>query len=382
MTHPAGASFPLAGQCDSRFAAVRDAFATNFEVDGDVGASVAVVLDGKLVVDLWGGHIDKERTQPWGRDTIVVQMSVAKGFNAIVMQKLFDLGLLEIDAPVARCWPEFAGDGKDAITLRDVLTHRSGLEVVDDPMWPGAVYDWNAFVGALEKQAPSHPPGTFPAYHAITLGFLTGELVRRVTGKSYGRVLRELVTGPLGLDYQVGLSRPDLTRCARFIPGQPFADPDYLPPQQTPLASKTRTQFDPANDDDSNSAQYRMSEIPSANGHGNARSVAGFYGSLALDDGKVVSQEALQRITEVQWSGPDAILTHNIHMGLGVRLNSPDVYMGPNAAAWGHSGAGGSLGFVDPEARLGFSYAMNVARPTRNNGPRTRRLIEALYSCL
>jgi CubicO group peptidase (beta-lactamase class C family) len=312
----------------------------------------------------------------------VVQMSVAKGFNAIVMQKLFDLGLLEIDAPVARYWPEFAANGKDAITLRDVLTHRSGLEVVDDPMWPGAVYDWNAFVGALEKQAPSHPAGTFPAYHAITLGFLTGELVRRVTGKSYGRVLRELVTGPLGLDYQVGLSRPDLARCARFIPGQPFTDPDYLPPQQTPLASRTRTQFDPANDDDSNSTQYRMSEIPSANGHGNARSVAGFYGALALDDGKVVSHEALQRIIEIQWSGADAILNHNIHMGLGVRLNSPDVYMGPNATAWGHSGAGGSLGFVDPAARLGFSYAMNVARPTRNNGPRARRLIDALYRCL
>ncbi|MEW9617229.1 serine hydrolase domain-containing protein [Shinella sp. S4-D37] len=372
----------IEGHCDAAFLAVRDAFAANFEVDREIGASCSVVIDGRTIVDIWGGYTDDSRTTPWSQDTIVNLMSVAKGFDSIVMQKLFDRGLLEIDAPVAKYWPEFAQAGKSGVTVRHVLSHTSGLEVVREPMWPGAIYDWNAFVGALERQAPSHEPGTFRAYHPMTVGHLTGELVRRVTGKSYGRILRETIGAPFGIDFQVGLSRPELARCARFTPGPGYDDPQYAPSPLNDLLVASRAQFDAERDDAFNSEQYRMSEIPSANGHGNGRSIAKFYGKLALNDEAIVTKEALQRICEVQWEGVEAVLSHDIRMGLGVRRNCVDVYMGPNETAWGHSGAGGSLGYVDPEAKLGFGYAMNLMRPTRNNGPRPRRLIDALYSCL
>jgi CubicO group peptidase (beta-lactamase class C family) len=366
---------PIDGTCDPAFRALKSAFIENFEVDQDIGASCCVVLEGRLVVDLWGGHKTADRVAPWARDTIVTMMSVAKGFNAIVIQMLVDRGLIDCNAPVAKYWPEFAQANKEEILVRHLLDHRAGLEVIDDPLWPGAVYNWNVFVDAIERQSPSHEPGTFPAYHPVSVGFTTGELVRRLTGKSYARILREFITGPLGIDFQVGLPQPDLQRCARFTKGPVYTDAGNQPSPLSPLLRKAMAQFDPQRDDDFNSEQFRFAEIPSINGHGNARSVASFFGMLALDDGSLISSEALARVSEIQWSGIDATLGHNIHMGLGVRRNCPDAYMGPNAAAWGHPGAGGSIGFCDPDAKIGFSYGMNLMRPTRNVGPRARRLV-------
>ena len=372
----------LQGHCDPAFAAVGEAFADNFRRGEEVGASCAVVIDGRLVVDLWGGDTDRSGGRPWQRDTIVNMMSVAKGVLALVAHMLVDAGKIDLDAPVARYWPEFAGGGKDRLPVRYLLDHRAGLEVLTEPLWPGAAYDWNAMVGALERQVPLQEPGTRPAYHTLTMSYLVGEVVRRVTGKSYGRVLRDMVTGPLDLDYRIGLSRPDLDRCARFIRWAGYSERGSGHDEPSDLLIRAWAQLDPARDDDLNSEQFRMAEIPGANGHGNARAIARLYGEIACDGGRLISRQALRRATEMQWEATEPVLSHNYRMGLGFTLNSVDAYMGPNPNAFGHVGAGGSTGLCDPDARIGFSYGMNLMRANRDNGPRARRLLDALYSCL
>lgn len=370
------------GTCDPRFGVVRDAFAANFLRGEELGASVAVVIDGALVVDLWGGQTDPSHALPWQQDTIVNMMSVAKGVAAVVVHMAAARGLLDLDAPVARYWPEFAAAGKHSVLVRHILDHTAGLEVLDDPLWPGAAYDWNAMIDALERQAPLHAPGSFPAYHTVTMSFLVGELIRRVTGKSYGRVLREWVTGPLGLDYHVGLSRPHHSRCARFVKWAGYNEAGKGDDGPSPLLVRAWAQFDPAADDDWNSAQFRLAEIPGVNGHGNARAVATLYGRLAQRGGGLLPGENLARATGLQWFAVEPVLAHHYRMGMGFTLNSPDAFMGPNPDAFGHVGAGGSTGLCDPAAGIGFAYAMNLMRPNRDNGPRARRLLEALYDCL
>ncbi len=370
------------GHCDQRFASVREVFADNFARGEEVGASCCVVLGSVKVVDLWGGVTAPGASAPWERDTIVNMMSVAKGVSALVVHIAADRGLLDLDSPVARYWPEFTGGGKEAVLVAHVLDHTAGLEVLDDPLWPGAAYDWNAMTGALERQAVRSLPGTTPGYHTVTMSFLIGELIRRVTGKSYGRVLQDWVCGPLGLDYHVGLSLPHHARCARFVKWAGYNQSGHGSDGPPPLLVQAWAQFDPERDDDWNSEQFRLAEIPGVNGHGNARSIATLYGVLSQGGGQLVSADALRRATALRWFALEPVLTHHYRMGLGFTLNSPDAYMGPSQAAFGHVGAGGSTGYADPEAGYGFAYAMNLMRTNRDNGPRARRLIEALHSCL
>lgn len=370
------------GTCDPAFAPVRDAFADNFRRGEEVGASCALAVEGRLVVDLWGGTVDRDGSVAWGEDTIVNMMSVAKGVAALVVHMLADRKVVDLDAPVIRYWPEFSQADKGGILVRHLLDHRAGLEVLDEPLWSGAVYDWNAMIGAIERQQPLHEPGTFPAYHTVAMSFLVGELVRRVTGKSYGRVLRDLVTGPLDLDYHVGLSRPHHARCARFLKWSGYNEAGKGADGPSPLLVKAWAQFDPERDDDYNSEQFRLAEIPGVNGHGNARAVARLYGALAQNGGGLISSSALAQATELQWAATEPVLAHNYRMGVGFTLNSPDAYMGPNPTAFGHVGAGGSTGLCDPDAGLGFAYGMNLMRPNRDNGPRARRLLDAVYACL
>jgi CubicO group peptidase (beta-lactamase class C family) len=374
------------GKVDIAFEPVAEAFQANFDEGMEVGASCCVYIDGKPVVDIWGGHTDETRTTRWSRDTIVNLMSVAKGVAALCIHRLAGEGRIDIDAPVANYWPEFGQNGKASVLVRHCLDHRAGLPIVEDPMWPGAVYDRPAMIAAIERQAPIFPPGRQPAYHTITMSFLLGELARRITGQRLGAYFKQELADPLGLDYWLGLPKSEQPRCARFIKwggyNQKAGDSD--PPPD--LLVKAWQQFDPKLDDDYNSAQFREADLPAVSGHGNARAIARFYGGLALggqlDGVKMVSPKALGRAVEMQWFAVEPVLTHHYRMGLGFTLNSPDAYMGPNESAFGHVGAGGSTGFADPDARLGFSYGMNRMFPTRDNGPRARRLIEATYRCL
>jgi CubicO group peptidase (beta-lactamase class C family) len=384
-----GAGFAIHGDCEPQFAKVRDAFVENYRVEDEVGSAFCVMRDGKVVVDLWGGFRDAARTQPWERDTIVCMMSVVKGLCGITFNTLVDRGLVDPDAPVAKYWPEFAQNGKGAIPVRYILDHRAGLPVLTDPLWPGAMFDREAITNALAAQAPLWEPGTQAGYHIHTQGYLLSEITRRVTGKTIARYFRDEVAVPLAVDYQIGgLSPADQARCAELQPvteGTLFAVKDKQPDT---LLGKAFAQ-NPAEPwpVTLNSPAWREAEIASANGHGNARAVARIYGAVArggeLDGVRLLSPAGIERMRTEQHNLTEVMQQRPYHQGLGVLLNTETaVWMGPNPKAFGHHGIGGSIGMADPEAKLGISYSVNRMHARGDNGPRARRLIEAVYASL
>jgi len=380
------------GECGARFAPVRDAFHENFERLGEIGAAVAVTIDGRPVIDLWGGHRDRERTQPWERDTITTVYSTTKGLTAVCVHRLVERGLLDVDAPAARYWPEFGGAGKQEVPVRMLLNHTVGLPTTREPMPPEALYDWGAMVAALERSEPFWEPGTRHGYHALTYGWLTGELVRRVSGKSLGTYFRDEVARPLGLDTHIGLAAEHDARVATMY--QARLTPAMLAEVQQRRA-ETLMRMPPAlaeaagnvplPPDAHNTTEWRRAEIPAANAHSDARSLARLYGALArggeVDGVRVHSAEAIERATIEQAAGLDTMLGMPTRFALGFWL-SVEGGMGPNSRNFGHPGAGGSVGFADPDRGVGFGYVMNQMRQGLLVESTGRRLIEALYSCL
>lgn len=381
----ASQEFPIQGICAVGFEPVRAAFEQNFVLEDEVGASVSVVIDGHTVVDLWGGWQDRAATRPWEKDTIVCMMSVAKAVSATCLHMLVDRGQVKLDVPVANYWPEFAQNGKERVLVRHVLDHTAGLPILTDRLHPKAMFDHALMVDALAKQAPLWEPGKQAAYHVHNQGFLIDEIVRRVDGRTLPNFLRQEVTGPLQLDYQFGLSLADQARCADFIQateGTIFAARNGDPAK---IVSRAWDQLpDPL---DLNSRQWREATITSASGHGNARAIARLYGALArggeLDGVRLMSSATIDQAITEQHNMVEAMMQRPYHQALGFLLTSePIVWMGPGQRSFGHHGVGGSIGLGDPEAKLGFSYAMNNMHMRPDNGPRARRLIEAVYQCL
>jgi CubicO group peptidase (beta-lactamase class C family) len=387
------ATVNIEGNCDSGFHAVEEAFRRNFDAHGEVGASISIVVDGETVVDLWGGHIDAVRRRPWERDTIVNVWSTTKGIVSTCAHRVVDQGLLDLDAPVAKYWAEFAQAGKAEIPVRYLLSHRAGLPAIREPLPPGSAFKWEVMTEALAKETPWWEPGTKHGYHAFTWGWLVGEVIRRVSGKSVGTYWREEIAEPLGLDFHIGLGPEHDSRTAEIIP----ADPP--PPGETnfvmemlrdPQSMSFRVLANPPDlfaPGVVNSRDWRAAEIPAANGHSNARAVARLYGALArggeLDGVRVLSTEAIERGTVEQARGPDEVMRLNLRPALGFVLTSPDARLGPNPRAFGHSGAGGSLGFADPDAKVGFGYAMNrMLQENTLTDPRWAPLIDAVYASL
>jgi len=373
----------IEGDCDPRFARVHAAFAENFARDGELGAAVAVTLHGRPVVDLWGGWRDAARTQPWQRDTIVCMMSVAKAVSAFAVHMLADRGLIELDAPIAQYWPEFAQAGKARIPVRWALSHMACVPVADKaPV--GAIYDSTAMEDALAAQTPLWEPGTERCYHSATLGFICGAIVRRVTGLSLGAFLRQEIARPLGLDYHIGLGPDEAERCAEMIRAKgSLLDLAQTDPKYAFLARMWR-QLPP--DEDYNSPAWRAAEIPSANGHGNARAIARLCGLWALggtlDGVRLISAGAMAQAVEEQWSGQSAASGLRFRVAMGFFLNCPpDRPMGPNPRAFGHSGAGGAQAIADPVSGIGFAYSPNRMHGGIDIGPRAQRLIEATFAC-
>lgn len=374
----------IEGFCAPGFEAMREAFERNFRDDDEVGAAVAAVLDGRVVVDLWGGHRDAQRSLPWNADTLVCMMSVAKAVSALCIHILADEGAIDLDAPVARYWPDFAQHGKDQVPIRWALSHLASVPVADAAP-RGAIYDWTAMTTAIAAQAPLWPPGTRPCYHTATQGFILGEIIRRVTGMSLGAFLQQRVCAPLGLNYHIGLSEHDAARCAQMIPGKGTVFD--RPPTDEGSAILARGWAQLAQGEDFNSIGWRTAQIPSANGHGTPRAIARLYGALArggeLDGVNVISSAALERAIVEQWRGTSPGTGLNFRVALGYFLNCPpDRPMGPNPRTFGHSGAGGAQSFADPEAKLGFCYAPNRMHGGVDIGPRATRMIETIFSCV
>ena len=385
-------SVAIAGRCDGRLGPVREAFAENFAAHGEVGAAVAVTLDGNPVVDLWAGHTDAARTHPWTYDTIVNIASATKGLTAICAHRLVDHGLLDLEAPVATYWPAFAQAGKADLPVHLLLSHRAGLPAIAAPLPTEALYDWATMTGALAAQAPWWEPGMKHGYHVFTFGWLVGELVRRTAGMSLGSYLREEVAGPLGLDCHIGLAAIHDARAAEFIPVPP-PPPGELGFEEALLqraGPMTRHALynPPHTVADMNTRAWRRAEIPAGNAHTTARALARVYGALAcggqVDGVRVLHPESIARARTEQANGPDAVLFDwPTRFGLGFALPPEGTGFGSaSATAFGHPGDGGSIGFADPDAHVGFGYVVNQLQAGMPPDPRAVRLIEALYGAL
>ncbi len=349
------------GMCDERFNAVRATLAASLERGDDVGASVAVTVAGELVVDLWGGWADEARTEPWGRDTITNVWSTTKTMTALCALMVADAGELDLNAPVARYWPEFAAAGKaDRVLVRHLLGHTAGLAGWSQPITVYDLYDWEKCTSLLAAQEPWWEPGSASGYHAITQGYLVGEVIRRVTGRSLGTFFREEVAGPLGADFHIGLDPADFPRVANVIPPPPISIPDEAHLPEMAL----RTLMNPFMDVAAVwSEDWRRAEIPAAGGHGNARSVATIQAILAnggtLAGRRFLSGAGVERVLEEQANGRDLVLGVPIRFGMGYGLPSPLMPINATGRACYWGGYGGSVIVVDLERRATFAYMMN-----------------------
>jgi CubicO group peptidase (beta-lactamase class C family) len=382
----------IEGACDPRFNRVKEIFANSFTDGVEVGAAVAATIDGKSVIDLWGGHVDKAKTKPWTRDTLVNVYSTTKGLAATCAHRLVDQGKLDLDAPVAKYWPEFAQAGKEKIPVSYLLSHRAGLPAVRKQLPMDAYVNWPVMCSALAAQEPWWDPGTKHGYHAITFGYLIGEVIRRITGKTIGAYLRDEIARPLNLDLHIGVDASFDARIADLIaaPPPPPGKPDQVAEMARDPESVTfkaianpRPVIDPAL---VNSREWRGAEIPAANGHATARALAALYGNLAtaggVSDFRVLTPESIRRAHTEQAFGPDVVLGVVSRWGLGFALNQPAAPLGPNPRTFGHPGAGGSIGFADPDARLGFGYTMNQMGSDALIDGRAANLFNALFAAL
>ncbi|HZZ67192.1 MAG TPA: serine hydrolase domain-containing protein, partial [Phenylobacterium sp.] len=344
----------VAGFTKDRFAAVRTAFEANLASGDDVGASFCATLEGETVVDLWGGFADAARTKPWERETIVNVYSTTKTMTALCALILADRGELDFDAPVARYWPEFAAGGKQAVKVSHLMSHAAGLPGWTQKVTTQDLYDWDKVTALLAAQTPLWEPGSQSGYHAITQGYLVGEVVRRITGKSLGTFFREEVAEPLGADFHIGLSASEDARVAELIPpppGQAAGDGQQSEIQKITFnnpgvdvsATKTRG--------------WRGAEIPAAGGTGNARSIAEIHAILAnggVAKGKrFLSEAGCRKALGLQIEGEDLVLGRATRLGIGFGLAGGMVPLpSPNSIFWG--GYGGSLAIIDMDARTSF----------------------------
>ncbi|MBE1582541.1 serine hydrolase domain-containing protein [Nonomuraea angiospora] len=364
----------IGGDTAPGFEAVREAFAADLAAAPGTGAAVSVYLHGRKVVDLWGGIADPGTGRPWERDTLQLVYSTTKAVTAACALLLSQRGELDLDAPVAECWPEFAANGKDRIPVRWLLTHQAGLPAIDHPITPDEAIAWEPMVTALAAQRPYWEPGTDHGYHGLTYGWLVGEVVRRVSGRSLGTFLADEIAGPLGLDLWIGLPETERHRVSRIIETPPDfqamarIDLDALPEPMREImaafadpASLTRRSLAVVTPPlDHNRPEEQAAEMPATNGICTARALARFYAALIgeVDGHRILAPSTLTAATAEQVSGIDRILRVPVRIGTGFGLPTPDAFW-YSPTAFGFPGRGGSLGFADPATGLAFGYVMN-----------------------
>lgn len=382
----------VSGFCDERFAAVRDEFVRNFVDRGEVGASISLTLDGETLVDLWAGTVDREGT-PWAEDTILTVFSCTKGATALAAHHLIDRGELDLDALVAEYWPEFAKNGKDAATVAMMLNHSAGVPAIRERLPDGACCDWDRMVDAIAAEEPWWEPGTRNGYHMLTFGWTVGELVRRVSGRSLGTYFAEEIAGPTGADMHIGVPAEHEHRVASVMQARtnPEEMSDFTRAVIDDAGSLQRLALMNSGGFDPNSPACQRAEIGGGGGVGNARGLAAMYRPVALGGDGLFSPTAVTRMGEVSVAtGVDATLLIPTRVGLGFmksmdnrrrRTGDRDSVI-LSSTAFGHVGAGGSIGFADPACGLSFGYAMNRMGPGILLNERGQSLVDATYRSL
>lgn len=379
-------STPLHGHVDARFARVRESFAVGFGEREEVGAAVAAIVDGHLVVDLWGGHTDRARTEPWQQDTLCCVFSTTKGVVATCMLWAVARGLLQLDKPVAAYWPEFARAGKETITLRHLLSHRAGLPGLHEPIDAATFYDWQLICASLAAEPPWWEPGAAHGYHARTFGTLLGAVLERASGLRLSTWLARELTGPLGIDFHIAMSPEDLPRCATMLPARMrLGSQDRFETSFLQDYADTTTPTGAAFSNPAlgprymNSDSFRTAELPSSAGHGTARSLAALYAALVAQ----LPASLLAEATQTHSLGHDRVLQSTTHFGLGFMLHHDQAPFGAGGGCFGHAGAGGSLAFFDPRTNTAFAYVMNqMQHGVISGGSHALRVAQAVFDCL
>jgi CubicO group peptidase (beta-lactamase class C family) len=369
------------GFSPARFSAVADAFAQSVAAGEELGARFTLVEAGEVVLDLMGGFADRRRERPWDEHTLAPVFSTTKAVSALMIARLVAAGRLDYARPVAEVWPEFAQAGKAAVTIEQAISHQAGLPGFPEPMDPGLWTDWDAICARLAAMPPMWPPGTASGYHPVTVGYIVGEIFRRVDGRTIGAAFRDDLGSPFGLDLWIGLPEGQEDRVAELV--RPAALPDFgelnAPTRAAFLAPWSSAAGKAA-------AEYRRMEIPSTNGYATAEALARLMGALA-DDGWLDGDEILPPALIVEASrerirGQDLVLPYVMSWGAGFMRNEPCFPWGPTPAAFGHSGWGGSCAFADPERKLGGAYVMNRQGAALMGDLRPKRLIELAYAAL
>lgn len=371
--------FPISGFTAPGFEPVQEAFEANFAEDTELGAGFAAYLDGALIVDLKGGYADRKKQNAWTEETIVPVYSTTKPIAALVLASVIEALPAGYETPVADVWPEFGANGKDTVTIAQMVSHQAGLPGFVDPVDPGLWLDPGACAAALAPLTPLWEPGTAHGYHPLSWGYLIGELVRRIDGRTLGTILREDIAGPAGIDFQIGTPASEHHRVAEIM--RPRALPDLGEINDATRAAFLTKWAAP----DRGGAIWREIEIPSANGIGSAKAVAELYGIYAHDGElrgqSVIPDSAFESLIESRVKGQDLVLPYVTEFAAGVMRNNIGLY-GPNPDTMCHSGWGGSLALGDPDRHLSSAYVMNRQSNSLQADPRATRLIQALYGCL
>jgi CubicO group peptidase (beta-lactamase class C family) len=352
---------PLGGMCSARFEPLRELFAAKLESGEDLGASLVFNIDGEVVVDLWGGWADEARTVPWAEDTITNVFSTTKCMTSLAALVLVDRGELDLDATVAKYWPEFAANGKAGIKVRQLLSHTSGVSGWEQPITLEDLYDWDKSTALLAAQAPWWEPGTASGYHALNYGHLIGEVIRRITGRRLGEFFAAHIAGPLGADFHIGLPPSEFHRVASVVPPPPPPAPPNDSPLLDPNSVAFKSMSNPAMTPETTWTEgWRRADIGAANGHGNARALARLQSAVAcggeVDGVRLLSPPTIDRIFEVQSHGIDLVIGIPSKWGLGYGLF-------PEGRGCAFGGYGGSLVVIDADRRMTFAYVMNKMAP-------------------
>jgi len=371
------------GECNPQFSKVRETFEKLYKEDREIGSCFAVYKDGNPLVDLWGGFQDKDKTKPWQKDNLVTVYSTTKGVAAFCIALAMEKGLLKYEEKVSTYWPEFANNGKENITVGMLMSHQAGIcspetRNVDD------YYNQNLMSKKLAGMTPIWEPGTASGYHSMTFGWLTSELILRVTGKSLGTFFREEVGDQHEIDFFIGLPESEDHRVAELVPFDIVRN-ENSEQQQVELTDAQKSQRNSAGTlDIQNTKAWRQAEIPSANGQGNAAGLAKLYSLIVPEDNslKLLKDDTVNQMTTMQIEGRDLVLAVQVRWGVGFILNKHKIIYGPIEGAFGHSGYGGSCAFGDPENKIGVSYVMNRMLDNFNADGRSIELINATYDCL